>query len=269
MRHLDTEALRALTAGEPEAVAYFREHLAQPCEACIDFLARAPGPGLLDGQVDSLLLHLAPARQEEPPLDEVGFARVRRGLRVPSRPWRGVAAAMALAAGLAGLVLLTRSQVHPSGGEKGAWDGVKGVGHLALETSVVAREPDGTLRRMDPGASASDEDVLVLRYHATEAGEALLFQQRVDAAPELLGRFPLYAGTHELEGPQGLVGISLEGESGPLSLWLVGFPTGHVPPPDEVREALTRGDMTEGSVLAINRFDLHVRSDHGQNPSPR
>lgn len=259
MRHLDAKALQALTAGEPEAVAYFREHLAHPCEECIDFLAKTPGPGLLDGRVDSLLLHLAPASQEEPRLDEVGFARVRRGLRAPASPWRKVAAAMAVAAGLTGLVVLTRAQVQPPGGEKGAWDGVKGVGRLALETSVVAREPDGTLRRMDPGASASDEDVLVLRYHATEAGEALLFQQRADAAPELLGRFPLQAGTHELEGPQGLVGISLEGESGPLTLWVVGFPSGQVPPPEEVRDALTRGDMEERSVLAINRFDLHVR----------
>lgn len=269
MRHLDTEALRALSAGEPQAAAYFRDHLAHPCEACIDFLARMPGPGLLDGQVDTLLLHLAPARQEEPLLDEVGFARVRRGLRSPAHPWRKVAAALALAAGLSGLVVLTRAQLQPPGGVKGSWDGVKGVGDLALETSVVAREPNGHLRRMDPGASASDEDVLVLRYHATEAGEALLFQQRADATPELLGRFPLHAGTHELEGPQGLVGISLEGESGPLTLWLVGFPSQQVPPPEEVREALTRGDIAGRSVLAITRFDLHVRGETGQNPGPR
>jgi hypothetical protein len=112
---------------------------------------------------------------------------------------------------------------------------------------------------MDPGATASDAEVLVLRYHATEAGEALLFQQRGDdAAPELLGRFPLQAGTHELEGPQGLVGISLEGESGALTLWLVGFASGQMLPPEEVRESLTHGDIDERSALAINRFDLHV-----------
>ncbi|PTL82603.1 hypothetical protein [Vitiosangium sp. GDMCC 1.1324] len=268
MKHLDAEALRALSAHEPEAVAYFREHLAHPCEECMDFLAKVPGPGLLDGQVDALLLQLAPARQEEPRLDEVGFARVRRGMRGPTRPWLKVGAAVALAAGLAGLMLLPRAQ-HPTGRETGAWNGVKGVGRLALEMSVVAREPDGDLRRMDPGAIASEDDVLVLRYHATEAGEALLFQQRDGAAPELLGRFPLEAGTHELEGPQGLVGISLEGESGPLALWLVGFPSGQVPPPDEVRDALTRGDMEESAALAINRFELQVGDHAGQNPRPR
>ncbi len=259
MRHLDANALRALTAGEPEAVAYFREHLAHPCEACMEFLARTPGPGLLDGQVDALLLHLAPARQEEPRLDEVGDARIRRALRGPAPVWRRAAVGLALAAGLTGLVVVTRADVGPLRGEKGAWDGTKGVGRLALEMSVVARGPGDSLRRMDPGATASDEEVLVLRYHATEAGEALLFQQRGDAAPELLGRFPLQAGTHELEGPQGLVGISLEGESGALTLWLVGFPSGQMLPPEEVRETLTRGDMDERSALAINRFDLHVQ----------
>lgn len=258
MRHLDAEALRALTAGEPETVAYFREHLASPCEPCMDFLARTPGPGLLDGQVDDLLLRLAPARQEEPRLDELGFARVRRGLKGPAPAWRKVAAGLALAAGLAGLVVLTRAQVQPPARETGAWDGVKGVGRLALEMSVVAREPDGDLRRMDPGTTASDADVLVLRYHATEAGEALLFQQREGMEPELLGRFPLQAGTHELEGPQGLVGISLEGESGALTLWLVGFPSDQLPPAEEVRQSLTRGDIEERSTLAVNRFDLHV-----------
>jgi hypothetical protein len=270
MRHLDAEALRALTAGEPEAVAYFREHLAHPCEPCMDFLAKTPGPGLLDGQVDSLLLHLAPPAAEEPRLDEVGYARVRRAMRPQGQGWRRAAVGMALAAGVAGLVVLTRVPEGPGGQQdKGAWDGTKGVSRLALEMSVVARGPGDSLRRMDPGTPASDDEVLVLRYHATEAGEALLFQQRGAAVPELLGRFPLQAGTHELEGPQGLVGVSLEGESGPLTLWLVGFPSGQVPPPEEVREALTRGDTGERSALAINRFDLHVRSQTGHNPVPR
>lgn len=269
MRHLDAEALRALSAGEPETVAYFREHLVHPCEQCMTFLAETPGPGLLDGQVDSLLLGLAPAPREEPRLDEVGFARIRRAVRGPASQWRRVGASVALAAGLAGLGVLTHSQLRRPGQDTGAWDGVKGVGQLALELSVVARGPGDSLRRMDPGTTASDEEVLVLRYHSTEAGEALLFLQRDGAAPELLGRFPLQAGTHELEGPEGLAGVSLEGESGPLTLWLVGFPFGQVPPPEEVREALTHSDMEERPTLAINRFDLHVDGRKGQNPRPR
>ncbi|HYO74388.1 MAG TPA: hypothetical protein VEU33_50770 [Archangium sp.] len=61
----------------------------------------------------------------------------------------------------------------------------------------------------------------------------------------------------------------MEGASGPLTLWLVGFPSHQVPPPEEVREALTRGDTEKRPVLAITRFDLHVRGETGQNPGPR
>jgi hypothetical protein len=266
MRHLDAQALRALSTGEPEAVAYFREHLARPCEECMDFLARTPGPGLLDGQVDELLLHLAPLR-EEPRLDEVGQARIRRALRGPAAsPWRKAVATLALAAGLAGLVVLTWSQLRPPREEMPRDDGVKGVGPLALELSVVAHGPGEQLRRLDPGAVASTQDVLVLRYHATEAGEALLFQQRDASPPELLGRFPLQAGTHELEGPEGLVGVSLEDESGPLTLWLVGFPSGQVPASDEVRDALTHGLLEERERLSIERFDLRVHNGHNARP---
>jgi hypothetical protein len=267
MKHLDADALRALSAGEPEAVAHFGEHLAHPCETCMDFLAETPGPGLLDGQVDALLLRLAPPPREEPRLDEVGDARIRRALRAPSvRPWPRVAAALAMAAGLAGLVVLGQGWLRPPR-QRADWDGVKGVSRLALELSVVAHRPGDSLRRLDPGATTSGEDVLVLRYHATEAGEALLFQQRGDAAPELLGRFPLRAGTHQLEGPQGLVGISLEGESGPLTLWMAGFPSGQVPPLDEVRQALPRGASRGREHLSIERFDFHVHD--GQTPPSR
>jgi hypothetical protein len=41
-------------------------------------------------------------------------------------------------------------------------------------------------------------------------------------------------------------------------LWLVGFTSDQVPPAEEVRESLTRGDIEERSTLAVNRFDLHV-----------
>ncbi|MFP2932795.1 hypothetical protein ACLESO_48155, partial [Pyxidicoccus sp. 3LG] len=130
---------------------------------------------------------------------------------------------------------------------------------------VVARGEDGGLRRLDPESPVGDEDVLLLRYHATEAGTALLFQQRAGQAPELLGRFPLEAGTHDLEGPQGLAGVSLEGESGPVTLWLVGSAGGREPSPDRVKEVLVGGSTArEQSTLGVTRFDVSVRS--GQNP---
>ncbi|RKH62556.1 hypothetical protein D7V93_09905, partial [Corallococcus llansteffanensis] len=66
MRHLDAAVMRDLADREPEAVAWFREHLASPCEACETFLATHADP--LDGRTDALLLQLAPeeaATEEE------------------------------------------------------------------------------------------------------------------------------------------------------------------------------------------------------------
>jgi hypothetical protein len=266
MRHLDSDALRALAAREPEAVAYFRAHLAQPCDACEEFLAAHPGPDALDGQTDALLLALAPQREAR--LDEVGFARIRRQLRAPAsapRRWVGVAAAMA--ACVLAVVLVTRGR--PGAEADPTWTGVKGPGEkgparISLEMAAVARGADGSLRRLDSGAAVPEADVLLLRYHATEAGTGLLFQQSAGGPVELLGRFPLEAGTHDLRGPQGLAGVSLEGESGPLTLWLVGAPTGDTLSEDAVRAALESGSPRGQDALPIARFDVRVRN--GQNP---
>ncbi|NVI97567.1 hypothetical protein HV824_05475 [Myxococcus sp. AM009] len=269
MKHLDDGALSALSRREPEAVAYFAGHLAHPCETCEAFLATHPGPGLLDGHVDALLLGLAPPGASAPPLDEVGLARVRRALRA-HRPaagrWGMVAGG--LAACLLAVVLLPRMRAEaPSsqGGTAAEWTGEKGrLARIALELSVVARDSEGGLRRLDPGSPVKDSEVLLLRYHATEAGTALLFEQRQGEAPALLGRFPLVAGTHDLQGPQGLAGVSLAGETGPVTLWLVG--SAGSPP-----EAAAVGEMLEGrrgagsqDPLAIIRFDVSVRSSQNR-----
>ncbi|MBZ4422383.1 hypothetical protein [Myxococcus sp. RHSTA-1-4] len=269
MKHLDADAMSALSRREPAAVAYFREHLAAPCDTCEAFLATHSGPDLLDGQVDSLLLGVGPTAQkaEDAPLDEVGLARVRRGMkgnRPDIRRWGLVAGA--IAASLLAVVVVPRMRAEDPAVQAGTeWDGVKGpAGTIALELAVVARSADGALRRLDPQSAVAESDVLLLRYHATEAGTALLFQQRAGQGPELLGRFPLEAGTHDLEGPQGLAGVSLEGESGPVTLWLVGSAGGQEPSPDAVREVLVGGSAArERSRLAVTRFDVSVRS--GQN----
>lgn len=270
MRHLNADAMSALARREPEAVAYFREHLATTCETCEDFLASHAGPDLLDGQVDALLLGLGPAAKQEAPLNEMGLARVRRGLkqsRPDARRWGLVAGA--IAASVLAVVLVPRLRAANPAVDTGTaseWNGVKGPGgNIALELAVVARGADGGLRRLDPESPVDGDDVLLLRYHATEAGTALLFQQRAGQAPELLGRFTLEAGTHDLEGPQGLAGVSLEGESGPVTLWLVGAAGNQEPAPDAVREVLVGGSTAwEQSKLAVTRFDVSVGS--GQNP---
>ncbi|WP_164020704.1 hypothetical protein [Pyxidicoccus trucidator] len=265
MRHLNADAMSALARREPEAVAYFREHLATACETCEEFLATHTGPDLLDGQVDALLLGLGPAAKQQAPLDELGLARVRRGLRQPrpeARRWGLIAGA--IAASVLAVVLVPRLREANPAVDTG-WDGVKGpAGNIALELAVVARGADGSLRRLDPESPVEGADVLLLRYHATEAGTALLFQQRAGQGPELLGRFPLEAGTHDLQGPQGLAGVSLEGEAGPVTLWLVGSAGRHEPSPDAVREVLVGGSTAwEQHRLAVTRFDVNVGS--GQN----
>ncbi|MFP2905281.1 hypothetical protein ACLESD_09530 [Pyxidicoccus sp. 3LFB2] len=269
MRHLNADAMSALARREPDAVAYFREHLATPCDTCEEFLATHPGPDLLDGQVDALLLGVGPAAKQEAPLDELGLARVRRGMKQPrpdARHWGLIAGA--IAASVLAVVLVPRLRAANPGVDTGTateWDGVKGpAGNIALELAVVARGADGGLRRLDPDSDVEGADVLLLRYHATEAGTALLFQQRAGQEPELLGRFPLEAGTHDLEGPQGLAGVSLEGEDGPVTLWLVGTAGRQEPSPDVVREVLVGGSTArEQHRLAVTRFDVSVGS--GQN----
>jgi hypothetical protein len=141
---------------------------------------------------------------------------------------------------------------------------VKGSNRIALELAAVARGADGQLRRLDAGATVPPEDVLLLRYHATEAGSALLFQQVEGGAPQLLGSFPLQAGTHDLEGPQGLAGVSLMGEAGAVTLWLVASTPGEELSAEEVQQALVEGTLREGNPLSVARFDVFVQN--GQNP---
>ncbi|MBF5042551.1 hypothetical protein FGE12_09075 [Aggregicoccus sp. 17bor-14] len=256
---MSAEALRALEAGDEATRAHFARHLAEECEVCERFLQESAGPGLLDGQVDRLLLSLAPPAER--PLDEVGFARIRRALAPPARRrWVGAGAA-ALAAGLVAMVAVRQLQPPPLAPQE---QGVKGAGRLELELSVAARSRSGALRRLDAGAPVQDADVLLLRYHATEAGTALLFQQRAGSAPELLGRFPLEAGTHDLAGDAGLAGVGLQGERGPLRLLLVGLPAGQPVEPEAVRRALA-GDTSAPRDLGlqVSRFDVRVGS--GEN----
>src|SRR5512146_381852 len=106
MRHLDARSLEGLARRDAALVAYYREHLAAPCEQCERFLSEHEGPGLLDGEVDAILLSLAPRR--EAALDEVGFERVRRALRrgADRSRWSALAG---IAAGL--LVVLAVDQL--------------------------------------------------------------------------------------------------------------------------------------------------------------
>ncbi|WP_224368306.1 hypothetical protein [Hyalangium versicolor] len=259
MKHLDAHTLRALAAREPEAVTHFREHLASPCDTCEEFLAQHPDTDLLDGQVDLFLLSLAPAR--EVVRDDVGWMRLKKRLRTSNPVGRWVGVATALAACVLGAVLVPRMLAPPGNPQ---WTGVKGSSRITLELVAAARGADGRLRRLDPGEAVSPEDVLLLRYHSTEAGSALLFQQVGSAAPELLGNFLLEAGTHDLEGPQGLTGVSLTGEKGPVSLWLVASPAGEELSEEGVKATLKGGTARVDNPLSTARFDVFVKNSENQ-----
>lgn len=266
MDHLDAAALAALEANDPAATAHFRDHLARRCETCEAFLAQAHGPAPLDGYADQVLLSSSGVHEERP--NELELFQIRRALggRFPAprkEPRRWVPAAAALAAGLVLVLFLGRHLSRPDERPQlgaGGWDGVKATGkQLSLELSAVARAPAGQLRRLDRGAQADAREVLLLRYHATEAGSGLLFQQVRGAAPELLGQFALEPGTHDLGGEGGLTGVSLGGTSGQLTLWLVGFPAGDAPDPERARRVLVQNADAEELGLAAARFDLSVR----------
>ncbi|NRD51528.1 hypothetical protein [Corallococcus exiguus] len=261
MRHLDATAMAELAGRDPAAVAWFREHLASPCEVCETFLATHADP--LDGQADALLLALAPERKTEAEVVPLRTpARARRFAPPPGRYLGWMAGA--IAASVLMVVLVPR--VKGPTKEATGWTGVKGPGRISLELAVVARSTDGGLRRLDSGADVTSDEVLLLRYHATESGTALLYQQREQQAPELLGRFPLAAGTHDLEGPDGLAGVSLDSDEGRLALALVAFAPGEPATEQDALAALAADGSPDARPGTVVRFDVRVQSGQTQAP---
>ncbi|MCY1034588.1 hypothetical protein OV207_24260 [Corallococcus sp. BB11-1] len=265
MKHLDAAVMRDLANRDPDAVAWFREHLASPCEACEVFLATHSDA--LDGRTDALLLNLAPARAVEAGAEPANVVPLRRPAprprfaAPPGRYWGWMAGA--IAASVLMVVLVPRVKGPVSGaapaGIEGA-EGIKGAGRISLEVAVVARSPEGGLRRVDSGADVTKEEVLLVRYHATESGTALLYQQRPDQPPELLGHFPLEAGTHDLAGPEGLAGVSLEADEGPLTLILVAFTSWEPASEADALAALGTDAAADSRPGTVARFDVRVRT---------
>jgi hypothetical protein len=215
VRHLDVESWQSLQRREPDTVAYFATHLAGPCETCEAFLAQDFEGDPLG--VEALADEALGAALATPREDAVGWARVRRRLAGPRRAWLAGAVAVAAAAVLA--ILVRPDAVTPA-----PYEGIKGSVPLALELTAAARLPDGEVRAVPEGAVLPPEAVVLLRYHATEAADALLMREAPGAPTQVLGRYALEPGTHDLrEGPD-LAGVSLEGEQGPLTLVLVAWP---------------------------------------------
>ncbi|WP_224242488.1 hypothetical protein [Hyalangium gracile] len=220
--HLDAASWSALRDREPAAVAHFARHLASPCDACEGFLAEASGQEELDALADEALVAVANTPPRE---DTLGWERVRRrAFPSKARTWGPrLGALAAVAAALVLLVLAPRMERpgEPRGGER-----VKGGAPLVLELTAAAQLPDGRVLPVAEGQALPPEAVVLLRYHTTEAVEAVLVREVPAEAPRVLGRFSLEAGTHDLAEASGLAGVSLEGETGALTLALVALPPG-------------------------------------------
>lgn len=252
--HLDAASWRALQNHEPEAVAYFARHLAAPCEACEAFLAEAPGQDELDALTDEALAAAAGSPLRE---DSLGWERVRRRA-FPSRARRWGAGLGALAAvAAAALVVLVVAPPRGNPVDAGRGERVKGGAPLVLELTAAAQLPGGSVLPVAEGQSLPPEAVVLLRYHVSEASEAVLMREAPGKAPEVLGRFSLAPGTHELEEASGLAGVSLEGDVGELALALVALPPGTLPDSDLSQAA----GWPEAAVARV-----HFRVQSGDAP---
>jgi hypothetical protein len=188
-------------------------HLAEGCEACDAFLEGHLDD--LDGAVDRLLLGLAPPPPA--PLDELGWAKLRRrlpGRVAPSRRWAigaGLAAAVTVALGAAVL-----------GPHKPAWNGLKGSSSGPnLEVAAAVRHGDNAFVRLDDRARLGNDAVLVFRADSSVEGPARIYLQRGSTTPVEIGETEVRSGTHEIRTDTGLLGVSLGGERGELTVWIV------------------------------------------------
>ncbi len=245
MSHLDSQSMKRLLAGDAATVAQFREHLGTGCEECLRFLETDSSTPELDGEVDRLLLGLAPAAEAS--LDEVGFQRMMRRAKAPR--WRvPLASAAAVAAALLVGVFSLRAGPVGDGGEAG----LKGGARIALDLSAAVQTASGELQRAELGQPLPDSSTLLLRYHATERGQALLLKATGEKL-EPLGTFALNPGTHDLSAPGGgVAGLSLQGESGRVQLYLVASPGESAPGLDAARQAIASPGHAGLGVSALS-----------------
>lgn len=211
MTHLTPARLKALLAStEPDAELL--AHLEAGCETCEAVLAASP---LLDGEVDAALLALVPrpAVSDAPPW---------RGEAPASRPAkrRSPLAAVALAAAaLVAVVLAPRLFSTSTPQTEG---GVKGVdAPVGLSVQLAVQRGDAGFEALADGATVRAGDVLIVRADASRAARGWVLLQRGDGPAEALEAVSLPAGAHVLERDLGLLGVSLDGESGPITVWVV------------------------------------------------
>ncbi len=247
-QHLTTETWKAMLA-DPDAHAAMFEHVAAGCEVCDAVLAATTDA--LDGQVDRALLSLQPRLQTQP-LDELAWARFRKANRTSSvapaassgRFLAGLV--VALAAALVAIVSITPPTTSA------AWNGLKGSSLTtgpALSLQTALRQKDNTFLRLDDGTRVSPSSVMVFRATSSIEGPARVFLQRGSATPVEVGQTAVRAGTFDLQNDTGLLGVTLEGEVGEVSVWVV---VGETPFSQQAAvTAITSGVFNELGVARV------------------
>lgn len=214
MEHLDAASWKALRE-HPETQERLLAHLADGCEVCDAFLSSHLDE--LDGEVDRVLLSLAPPPAA--PLDELGWMKLRRRLSGPVGPTRRWAVGVGLAAAVT--VALGAVLLGPRG-PKMAWDGIKGSSRGPnLQVAAAVKQGDNAFVRLDDGARLGKDAVLVFRADSSVEGPARIYLQRGSTTPVEIGETEVRFGAHEIRTDTGLLGVSLGGEKGELSVWIV------------------------------------------------
>lgn len=244
MNHLGPDTLEAALKGDPRGLSFFTQHLAGPCAECEAFLLEHDLGPLLEGEVDRVLFRATGAG------DDAGYARVQRGLR-PSRLRELSAVALGLAASLALVTVLrpTLPKDLPS---------TKGGALVQVELSAAARAKDGSVRRLEPGGPIAPGEVLLLRYHATEAVTALLVEQVPGGPARAVGAFALQPGTQDLTQNGALAGVAVDNEVGAATLALVAGVRGAPTLADAVRAL----DTSDHDGWTVARFPFRVEARH-------
>jgi hypothetical protein len=249
MKHLDEASIAALLDGTSPVPAELRAHLQEPCEECERLLEKCSA---LDGEVDAALLRLAPSSAAPIGFDEVGFQRVWR--QVKPRGGRYLVPAFAAAAAVLAIGFFTalRPAVDPAGG-------LKGNPRIAVELSAAMQDSAGVVRRVEPGEVLPSTGVLLLRYHATEEGRAILLRRASAGPPEPLGTFALVPGTHDLRAGADLAGIPLSSGGGDLTLYLVAAPFAEALTLESARAAIELPASSHTLSVVELHFDLEPK----------
>jgi hypothetical protein len=250
-RHLDARTWEALQA-DPKADPALFEHVASGCEQCDAVISSCVEP--LDGALDAALLSLAPPSGEA--LDELGWMRLRKQLK-PAQPTRGGQPFFIVFA-LAATLALTAGAVFTSGSgslHRGP-DGLKGSSTTGPQLQLSAARKRGaadSFVRLDDGAQLEQGSVLVFQATSSIEGPARVFLQRAGAPPSEVGQTALEAGTHELQTETGILGVSLDGERGAVTVWVV---VGEGP--FSASDALRAIERHGSAALGVARVNVRV-----------